>query len=114
MSRIHSKWNGSGQIRATLGSTLGLDFEVHEIRLHLTTGAATGAESFTATIQSSGATSGPHNCVIASQLMTSVQDYVFRPSQPVHLKHNDKLLCAWLNDASSYKQWGLEILWCDY
>ncbi len=112
MSKQHYKQTGSSAINVTLDSSLGIDYNVYEARLHLS-GAATGAESFTAQILSSGSTASVFNTKIVTQLMTSVQDYIFRPEQPVHLKHNDKLQCAWLNDASSYKTWGLEIVW-DY
>jgi hypothetical protein len=113
MSKQHYKETGSSVINVTLDSSLGIDWNVYEVRLHLSTGSATGAESFAANILSSGDTASVFNAKICSQLMTSVQDYVFRPDAPVHLKHNDKLHCAWLNDASSYKTWGLEIVW-DY
>jgi len=112
MSKQHEKRTGAGAINVTLNSSLGIDFNVYEARVHLSA-AATGAESLTMNILSSGSTSSPFNTVIATQLMTSVTDYIFRPEVPIHLKHNDKLKCAWLNDASSYKTWGLEIVW-DY
>jgi hypothetical protein len=110
MSKYHEKRTGAGAINVTLDTSLGLDFSIYEVRLHLSA-AATAVENFQASILSSGSTASPYNAVIATQAMASVSDYRFAPQVPVHLKHNDKFKCAWANDASSFKTWGLEIIW---
>lgn len=114
MSKQHFKATGDKDINVTLNSSLGLDFNVYEVRLHLSTGgAATGSDAFAMSIMSSGSATSVFNCVIESTAITGKTDYYFQPTIPKHLKHNDKFKCAWANDASSYKTWGLEIVW-DY
>jgi hypothetical protein len=114
MSKQHAKFTGAGAIEAQIQSTLGIDYNVYEVRLHLSTGAdATGAEPVTLSLLSSGSTSSPFNCVIESTAITGAQNYYYRPTIPLHFKHNDKFRVAWANDASSYKTYGLEIVW-DY
>ena len=112
MSKQHYKQTGSSVIDVTLNTSIGLDYNIYEVRLHLGS-SATGAEPLSLSILSSGSTSSPFNCVIESTAITNKADFYFQPSIPQHLKHNDKFRCAWLNDASSYKTWGLEIVW-DY
>lgn len=114
MSKQHAKWTGAAAVQASLGATLGLDYNVYEVRLHLSTGGdATGAEPVVLSVMSSGATASAFNCQLESTAITGLQNFYYRPTIPLHFKHNDKILCTWANDASSFKQWGLEIIW-DY
>ena len=114
MSKQHYKQTGSSAINVDLEPSMGLDYYVYDVRLHLSTGGdATGADPLVLSILSSGSTASVFSCVIESTAITGKQNYFFQPTIPLHLKHNDKFRCAWLNDASSYKTWGLEIVW-DY
>lgn len=112
MSKQHYKATGSSVIDVTLNTSIGLDYNIYEVRLHLGS-SATGAEPLSLSILSSGSTSSPFNCVIESTAITGLQNFYYRPTIPLHFKHNDKFRVAWANDASSYKTWGLEIVW-DY
>ena len=76
-----------------------------EVRLHLS--AAGGANNLTITIDDNDG--AVYDLVLVTQDMTSVINYQYLPTRPIHLNADDKLIIAWTNGSS--RTYGLKILY---
>ena len=108
MSKARYRTSGAGAMNTYL-KVSDFDISVSQIKLHLTTGAAaTAANNFTVSQYTSA--SSPYNTNFITQNMVSVIDYFWQDGEIIVPKGSE-LNFAWVNDASSYKQWGLEVLY---
>lgn len=104
---------GNGVFSAMSSGTTTLDvtyqstftWELHEIRHHMTTGAA-GNSTFVAYIYSSGGVS--HDMELVRQNLNAVKDLHYQPSRPVILASGDALKIKWLN--ATTQKYGTEII----
>lgn len=81
------------------------DYQVEEIRIHLS--AAGGAGNLTVTVDHSEGVA--YDFVLATQDMTAIIDYVYHPEYPFKMTANDILNIAWANANS--RNYGIEILY---
>jgi hypothetical protein len=93
----------------TISETLapGFEWQIEEVRLHLS--AAGGAGSFTVTEDSGSTTTTIYNTVFATQDMSSATDYIWRPTRPVTFSASDEVDFGYAN--ANTKTWGLEVVW---
>ena len=85
-------------------------WEFHGLRFNLSTGTGStvGTNVFQVTRISGNATG--LNTIVHSQTMNStLTDHEYYPNRPRKIRGTDAVRCAWTNDASSAKSWGLEI-----
>lgn len=99
---------GNGAVVETLNP--GFDFELLEVRLHLSAASAT-AENFTVTLDSG--TNAVYDAKLLSKDMNGVQDYIFTftdTGQGVsrYFENGDEIDFAWTN--TNARTWGLEVL----
>ncbi len=99
--RAHS--SGSTTIAVSYASTW--NWQLKEVRLHLSTGIAEGS-TFTVTINSSDGV--VHDINLVSQDMSSVSDVHYQPTRPVELSAGDTVDTAWTNNTTS--KWGQSII----
>jgi hypothetical protein len=78
------------------------------VLIHLSA-AATATADLNISIDSGVST--VYDTIIGTVAMSSVQNYAWYPDQPLELPPGDQLAIAWVNDASSYKTWGLSVLY---
>lgn len=83
--------------------------KIENVLIHLSA-AATAAVNLTISKYS---TNTAYNAVLLTQAMASVADVHYTPEYPVQINKGEKLQLAWVNDASSYKTWGVQIQYRD-
>ena len=103
MSLMTTRATGSSAIATTVAP--GRPFQLEEVRIHLS--AAGGAGNLTVTMDA-GAGSA-YDTVLQTQDMTSVTDYVWKPTRPIVCTHaSDEIDIAWANTNS--KTYGLTVI----
>lgn len=108
MSKGRYRASGAGAINEYLGNS-NFDISISQIKLHLTTGsAATAAANLTVSQYTSA--SSPYNVNYITQAMSGVKDYVWQDGEII-IPKGSEINFAWVNDAASFKQWGLEVLY---
>ena len=108
MSKGRYRASGLQAINEYLGNA-NFDIAISQIKLHLTTGV--GATAVTnLTISQYTSASSPYNVNIITQAMLGVKDYFWDDGEIIIPKGSEANF-AWVNDASSYKAWGLEVLY---
>jgi len=96
--------SGTTTLAVSIGSTW--NWQLHEVRLNLSTGAASGG-SFSVIINSSiGAI---HDFELCSQPMFGLQDMQYHPDQPIQLSAGDTVDVGWLNATTN--KFGLEVIY---
>jgi len=97
--------NATGAAAVSQTITFTDDVELREFRIHLS--AAGGAGNLTITLDS--VLGAAYDAVLLTQDMTSVVDYVWRPSPGPMFMVGDKIVIAWAN--AGEKTYGLEVIW---
>lgn len=82
-----------------------VDFKIIEVRLHLS--ADGGAGDLTITLESND--DPVYNVNLVTQDMTTVQDFVWRPTPRALFQSGDKIKIVWAN--ASTRVYGLEVIW---
>ena len=83
--------------------------KIENVLIHLSA-AATAVADLTIAKYS---TNAAFKTVLLTQAMSSVSDVHYTPESPVQINVGEKLQLSWVNDASSYKTWGVQIQYKD-
>lgn len=94
-----------GNAAVAISLSADYDYQVEEIRIHLST--AGGAGNLTVTVDHSEGAA--YDFVLATQDMTAITDYVYHPEYPFKMTAADVLNIAWANVNS--RNYGIEILY---
>lgn len=96
--------SGTTTLNVTYQSTF--TWELHEIRMHMTTAAAE-ASTFIGVITSSGGVA--HNLELVRQNMNAIKDLHYQPTRPVILASGDKIDIDWINNTT--QKCGVEVIY---
>ena len=102
VTAVATRATGSAAVATTVAP--GAAFRLEEVRIHLS--AAGGAGNLTVTLDSG--TAAAYDAVLLTQDMTSVTDFVWKPTRPLEFTSaSDEIDVAWAN--SNTRTYGLEI-----
>lgn len=109
MSQARFRASGLSAVNEYIGVS-DFDRQIEQIKFHLSSAAAVATAATTFTVSQYTSAASPYNVLIFSQPMVSVSDWLWNDG-PVTIPKGSDLNFSWVNDASSYKAWGLEVLY---
>jgi len=101
--RRHSRATGAVAINHTLAPTT--QFQLNEVRVHLSAGGA--ATNLTITL--TAAAGAAYNQVLLTQAMAAVTDVILLPAQPHDFVAGDAIVVAYANGGAA--TYGLDVIW---
>lgn len=85
----------TGAAAVAMSVAPGVQWQLKEVRIHLS--AVGGAECGSLTITINSGTNAVYDCVLATQDMAALADYPYLPARPIILAADDVVDIAWAN-----------------